>query len=75
MTERSPGPGTHLYLRVDPIACDGYGYCAELLGELVHLDDWGYPVLEEGPIGDELLAEARQVVKACPKLALRVTGK
>ena len=30
---------------VDPIACDGFGHCAELAPELVGLDEWGYPVL------------------------------
>ena len=28
-------------LKVDPIACDGRGLCAELLPELITLDDWG----------------------------------
>ena len=32
-----------LRLKVDPIACDGHGLCAELLPELVTLDDWGFP--------------------------------
>jgi ferredoxin len=32
-------------LRVNPIACTGHGLCAELLPELVTLDEWGYPVL------------------------------
>jgi ferredoxin len=27
--------------RVDPIACDGHGLCAELLPEHIRLDDWG----------------------------------
>ena len=35
-------------LRVNPIACEGHGVCAELLPELIHLDDWGYPVLSGG---------------------------
>ena len=32
-------------LTVDLIACDGRGLCAELLPELITLDDWGYPLL------------------------------
>ena len=31
-------------LRVDPIACDGRGLCAEALPELITLDDWGFPI-------------------------------
>ena len=32
-------------LRVNPIACSGHGVCAELLPELITLDEWGYPVI------------------------------
>jgi ferredoxin len=31
-------------LRVDPIAC-GKRLCAEILPELITLDDWGFPVI------------------------------
>ena len=34
-------------LRVNPIACEAHGLCAELLPELIRLDDWGYPILDE----------------------------
>lgn len=57
-------------LRVDPIACNGHGACAELLPELITLDDWGYPVLAPGPVPGELEAHARRAVAACPTLAL-----
>ena len=30
---------------LDPIACDAHGLCAELLPELINLDDWGYPIV------------------------------
>jgi len=30
-------------LRVNPIMCDGHGMCAELLPEIITLDQWGYP--------------------------------
>jgi len=57
-------------LHVDPIACTGHGICAELLPERIELDDWGYPILEPGPVPDGLLPHARRAVAACPKLAL-----
>ena len=57
-------------LRVDPIACDAHGLCAELLPELVELDEWGYPVVPGGPVPTHLLAHARRAVSACPTLAL-----
>lgn len=59
-------------LRVDPIACTGHGACAELLPELIALDDWGYPIAAAGPIAPELLEYARRAVAACPTLALRL---
>ena len=58
------------HLRIDPIACDGRGLCAELFPEWIVLDDWGYPIVDHGAIPDQLLAHARRAVEACPKLAL-----
>jgi ferredoxin len=57
-------------LRVDPIACVGHGLCAELLPERITLDDWGYPIIEDGPIPNDLLVHARRAADACPTLAL-----
>jgi len=58
-------------LRVDPIACDGHGLCADLVPELVELDEWGYPVIT-GPVPAGLGGHARRAVNACPALALRL---
>ena len=60
-------------LLVDPIACTGHGLCAELLPELVTLDEWGYPVLDGQPVPAGLRRQARRAVTACPALALRLT--
>ncbi|HKW69184.1 MAG TPA: ferredoxin [Candidatus Dormibacteraeota bacterium] len=57
-------------LVVDRIRCDGRGVCAELLPELIRLDDWGYPILTPGPVPDQLLALARRAVDDCPVMAL-----
>jgi ferredoxin len=57
-------------LRVNPIACEGHGLCAELLPELIRLDDWGYPIIDEANVPPELLGLARKAVGACPTLAL-----
>lgn len=59
-------------LRVDPIACTGYGHCAELFPEAVVLDDWGYPLLSGAEVTPAQQAHARRAVKACPTLALRL---
>ena len=59
-------------IRVDPIACDGHGLCAELFPERIRLDDWGYPIIDPAPIGGSLVGHARRAVAQCPKLALRL---
>jgi ferredoxin len=55
---------------VNPIACDGHGLCAELLPELIHLDDWGYPLLDPEEVPRELEPLARRAADVCPTLAL-----
>jgi ferredoxin len=62
-------------LRVNPIACTGHGLCAELFPERVWLDEWGYPVIEDGELSGELLKHARRAVDACPVLALRLEAQ
>ncbi len=59
-------------LRLNPIACDAHGLCAELLPEMIELDEWGYPILDERPIPADLLEHARRAAAACPTLALLV---
>ena len=59
-------------LAVDLIACDGRGLCAELLPELITLDDWGYPMLARREVPAALRGEASAAVQLCPKLALRL---
>jgi ferredoxin len=46
--------------------------CAELLPELIDLDDWGYPMIRPGGVPDALLDHARRAVAVCPVLALRL---
>jgi ferredoxin len=41
-------------LKVNPIDCTGHGVCAELLPELVSLDEWGYPIVDPHPGHDVL---------------------
>ncbi len=57
-------------LRVNPIACEAHGMCAELLPERIALDEWGYPIIGPEPVEPELLPLARRAVQACPTLAL-----
>jgi ferredoxin len=61
-------------LELDPAACDGFGFCAGLLGELVRLDEWGFPMIESREVPSHLLVAARHAVKACPRRALKLVG-
>jgi ferredoxin len=59
-------------LRLDPIKCTGHGICAELLPELIELDEWGYPIISGREVAPEAIRDARRAVTACPTLALRL---
>jgi ferredoxin len=61
-------------LRVNPIQCTGHGMCAELLPELITVDEWGYPIVDPRPVPPALDRDARRAVAACPALALRLTA-
>jgi len=49
-------------LRVNPIECSGHGACAELLPEMIGLDEWGYPLLDPRPVPPALERQARRAV-------------
>jgi ferredoxin len=57
-------------IRIDRIACDGHGMCAELFPERIRLDDWGFPIVDPRPVTSELERHAQRAAKECPKLAL-----
>jgi ferredoxin len=61
-----------LRILVDPIACDAWGYCAELLPEAITLDEWGYPVVDGAPLAPELAVAARRAARDCPRRAITV---
>lgn len=61
-------------LRVDWPACHARGVCHELLPEVVDLDEWGYPLVR-GEVTTELLGLAREAVRMCPRLALRIVER
>ncbi|HUB70933.1 MAG TPA: ferredoxin [Acidimicrobiales bacterium] len=59
-------------LRVNPQACDGFGFCSELANALIALDEWGYPVVGGGDIPTDLVGVAREAVRSCPRRALEL---
>jgi ferredoxin len=61
-------------IKVNPVACSGHGNCAELLPELITLDEWGYPILDDAPVPASLTRQARRAVRDCPALALLLTS-
>ena len=64
-TGRAATRAAPLVLAVDR-PCDGYGMCAELLPELIDLDDWGYPMVRPGAVPADLRGLARRAVDAVP---------
>lgn len=63
-------------LHIDWTRCDGRGLCTELLPDLLDRDDWGYPLSRnnsrEPEIPDDQRRYAKEAVKRCPRLALRI---
>ena len=59
-----------LNLKINPIACEAHGLCAELFPERIALDEWGYPLIDADPLTEELLGVARRAAQACPTFAL-----
>ena len=60
-SRRAAGPGgrgvlVSERLRVNPIMCTAHGMCAELLPEFITLDPWGYRIVPDEPVPDELTA-------------------
>jgi ferredoxin len=61
---------TTVRVTIDPVACDAYGYCAELLPEAVSLDEWGYPIVDGRPLPTQLVNAARRAARDCPRRAI-----
>jgi len=66
---------TAVRITIDPVACDAYGFCAELLPEAIALDEWGYPIVDGRPLPSELVALAKRAARDCPKRAIALREK
>lgn len=66
--------GTHQprRLQVDWPRCRARGLCHELLPEAIGLDPWGYPIVQDQRLPEDLERLAREAVRACPVSALRL---
>jgi ferredoxin len=69
---RRAAPRVGTVITVDPISCDAFGYCTELLPELVAVDEWGYPVVGSEPVPPRLAARAAEAARQCPRRALHL---
>jgi ferredoxin len=74
VTARRPVLESAFHIEIDRIACDAYGTCAELLPDMIDLDEWGYPIIAAGHVPVHLLDHARRAVDSCPVLALRLAA-
>jgi ferredoxin len=72
MNARRPFLDSGHRVEIDRTVCDAYGTCAELLPELITLDEWGYPIIAPGNVPELLMSHARQAVESCPIVALRL---
>jgi ferredoxin len=60
------------HVRVNPIACEAHGMCAELLPERITLDEWGYPLVDGAPLEGAQVEHAMRAAQACPTFALLI---
>lgn len=51
---------------------DGRGICAELIPELISLDDRGYPIVTATAVPSGMTGRVRGAADLCPVLALRM---
>jgi ferredoxin len=63
-----------LELRVDWIACEGYGLCGDYAPGVIGLDDWRYPILPDGPLHPGDVNDVRRAIDCCPVRALRLVA-
>ena len=62
-------------LSIDRIRCDGYGMCAEILPEMIALDDWGYPILRDAPVPGPVIHCDERYMGGRPPSAAFIPGR
>jgi ferredoxin len=65
-------PGKRLRIRVDPIRCTAFGFCAEFCPEHFDLDEWGYAWLKEADVDGSMERIVRDTARLCPRHAIAV---
>ena len=73
MAASTTGTATgRLRVRVDPIRCTAFGFCAEFCPELFTLDEWGYAWLRQRDVDGRNEAIVRETARLCPAGAILV---
>lgn len=73
MTTPQPPPSVRpVRARVNPILCQGYGICAEILPELFHRDEWGYAQAHARNVDPDERQALDRAVAECPVKAIRL---
>ena len=72
---RSEYEVSELRISIDPVACEAYGYCAELLPEAITLDEWGYPIVHDGALPPQFMTLAKRAMRDCPRRAISLRRK
>ena len=70
MSSPESSPRRIVRVRVNPIRCTAFGFCAEFAPELFTLDDWGYAWLRDPKATGELADVAREAARLCPTDAI-----
>lgn len=65
-------PRKRLRIRVDPIRCTAFGFCAEFCPEHFDLDEWGYAWLKERDADGANERLIRETARLCPRNAIAV---
>ncbi len=61
-----------LRVRVDPIRCTAFGFCAEFCPEMFTLDEWGYAWLRQNDVDPRLVETIYETARLCPRRAILV---
>lgn len=65
-------PRKRLRVRVDPIRCTAFGFCAEFCPELFTLDEWGYAWLNASEVDSAAERLVHETARLCPRDAISV---
>ena len=61
---------------VDPVKCEGFGSCHDVLPEVFLLDEWGYAYVDaDGQVPEGMETKSREAAAICPVHAITITDE